>query len=238
MTGGNEGLIRQFKNSMIKEFDMTDLGGMSYFLGIEVLQKESGIFICQKQYAETILKGSLMYLTRTRPYIMFATCVASRYMASPTELHLQLAKRILRYLKGTLQYGIMYKRSSTDGELMVYTDRDYAGDIIDRKTCVCQALWMKRILSSIDYRRGSCTVIKCDNSSTIKLSKNPVMHGRCKHIDVRYHFLRDRVKEGVISLIHCGSAEQVADIMTKALKVENFQTLRAALGMIELSEVS
>ncbi|GAA0186226.1 hypothetical protein LIER_33514 [Lithospermum erythrorhizon] len=119
---------------MVKEFDMTNLGGMNYFLGIEVLQKKGSIFICQRQYAETVLKrfgmtncnpvsssiapgfkvdhdrigkhvnetlykqmvGSLMYLTSTRADIMFATCLIS----SPTELHLQIAKRILRYLRG------------------------------------------------------------------------------------------------------------------------------------------
>ena len=67
-----------------------------------------------------------------------------------------------------------------------------------------------------------CTTILCDNSSTIKLSKNPVLHGRSKHIDIRFHFLRDLVKDGVVDLSHCNTQDQVADIMTKPLRLEVF----------------
>ncbi|GAA0176229.1 transmembrane signal receptor [Lithospermum erythrorhizon] len=313
ITGNNEELMLQFKASMVKEFDMTDLGRMNYFLGIEVVQLKNGIFICQKQYAETILKrfgmtecnvvstpiatgvkidqdrsgkqvnetqfkqmvGSLMYLTSTRPDIMYATCLISRYMSCPTELHLQVAKRIMRYLKGTTQLGIYYQKSSETPGLQAYTDSDYAGDYDDRKStsgyafilnygavawaskkqpivtlstteaefvaataCVCQLIWMKRILKTLGHEEEECSVIYCDNSSTIKLSRNPVMHGRSKHIDVRYHFLRDQVKKGRITLEHCSSEDQVADILTKAVKVDIFLKQRAALGMMELSEVS
>ena len=86
----------------------------------------------------------------------------------------------------------------------------------------CQGVWMKRILKELGHSDGGCTTVMCDNSSTIKLSKNPVMHGRNKHIDVRFHFLRNLTKEGTIELVHCGSQDQVADIMTKPLKLEVF----------------
>uniref|UniRef100_A0A151UI49 Retrovirus-related Pol polyprotein from transposon TNT 1-94 n=1 Tax=Cajanus cajan TaxID=3821 RepID=A0A151UI49_CAJCA len=78
----------------------------------------------------------------------------------------------------------------------------------------------------------------CDNSSTIKLSKNPVMHGRSKHIRVRFHFLRDLVKDREIELVHCGTQEQVADLMTKALKFEAVQKLRKKMGMFDLAEIN
>jgi hypothetical protein len=77
-----------------------------------------------------------------------------------------------------------------------------------------------------------------DNNSTIKLSKNPVLHGRSKHIDVRFHFLRDLTKEGKVELIHCRSAEQIADILTKPLKAESFVKLRALLGMCSIVEIN
>lgn len=73
--------------------------------------------------------------------------------------------------------------------------------------------------------------IYCDNSSTIKLSKNPVLHDSSKHIDVRYHFLRDLSREGVVELLYCGTHEQIADVMTKPLKQDVFQKLRSALGV-------
>ena len=280
-TGNDSDMVFAFKNSMLKEFDMTDLGSMHFFLGIEVLQREDGIFICQRKYASEILRrfgmlesnevlspiipgfkvskdkdgnpvdetyfkqlvGSLMYLTATRLDMMFVTSLVSRYMAKPTELHLQTAKRALRYLKGTVNYGIFYKRDG-NGELLAYTDSDYAGDVEDRKStsgyvfilnssaiswcskkqpivtlstteaefvaaavCTCQAIWIRRILKELRYNDQNCTYIWCDNSSTIKLSKNPVMHGRSKHIDVRYHFLRNLTREGLIDLVHCGSKD-------------------------------
>jgi hypothetical protein len=278
-TGNDEVMMSEFKSFMLREFDMSDLGKMRFFLGIEVLQKSDGIYICQRKYALEILRrfgmmesnsvgspivpgfkisrdengdfvdetyykqlvGSLMYLTATRPDMMFVTCLISRYMAKPMEIHLQAAKRALRYLKGTVNYGIHYKKGG-DGELLAFTDSDYAGDMEDRKStsgyvflmsssvvswcskkqpivtlstteaefvaaavCACQGVWMKRILKELGHSDGGCTTVMCDNSSTIKLSKNPVMHGRSKHIDVRFHFLRNLTKEGTIELVHCGS---------------------------------
>lgn len=164
--------MMDFKASMMREFDMSDLGCMIFFLGIEVLQKKEGIFICQRRYAEEVLRkfgmlesnsvsnptvpgmkihsdaegvlvdetyykqivGSLMYLTSTRPDLMYATSLLSRYMAKPTELHLQFAKRVLRYLKGTMNLVIFYKKGSQPEELEAYTDSDYAGDSEDRKS--------------------------------------------------------------------------------------------------------
>ena len=71
--------------------------------------------------------------------------------------------------------------------------------------------------------------------STIKLAKNPVMHGRSKHIDVRFHFLRELCKEGVIELKYCTTRDQVADIMTKALKMDTFEKLRNLMGICVVS---
>jgi hypothetical protein len=74
-----------------------------------------------------------MYLTATRPDLMYVVSLISRFMASPTELHLQAAKRVLRYLKGTMDLRVFYRKES-NGELMAYTDSDYAGDVDDRKS--------------------------------------------------------------------------------------------------------
>jgi hypothetical protein len=59
------------------------------------------------------------------------------------------------------------------------------------------------------------------------------MHGRCKHIDVRFHFLRDLTKDGVVELVHCNTQDQLADLMTKPLKLEAFCKLKSGLGMME-----
>jgi len=76
------------------------------------------------------------------------------------------------------------------------------------------------------------------NNSTIQLSKNPVLHGRSKHIDIKFHFLRDLIRNEIIKLSYCSSNIQVADIMTKPLKLEQFVKLRSLLGVIEASEVN
>ena len=92
----------------------------------------------------------------------------------------------------------------------------------------------KENLKELGHSDRGCTTVMCDNSSTIKLSKNPVMHGHSTHIEVRFHFLRNLTKEGTIELVHCGSQDQVADIMTKSLKLEVFQKLRKLLGVCEI----
>ncbi|XP_050889290.1 secreted RxLR effector protein 161-like [Lathyrus oleraceus] len=98
--------------------------------GVKISSDADGVLGDETYYKQIV--GSLMYLTSTRPDLMFATSLISRYMSKPTKLHLQIAKRILRYLKGTMGFGIFYKK---DGQnLEAYTDSDYAGDIEDRKS--------------------------------------------------------------------------------------------------------
>lgn len=89
---------------------------------------------------------------------------------------------------------------------------------------------MLRVLSYLKWSQKGY-VIHFDNCSTIKLSKNPVMHGRSKHISIRCHFLRDLAKNGVVELKYCSSQEQIADIMTKPLKLDTFERLRDQLGV-------
>jgi len=84
--------------------------------------------------------------------------------------------------------------------------------------CACQCIWLRRVLKQLCHKGEKSTLIQCDNNSTIKLSKNPVFHGRSKHIDIRFHFLRDLTKDKVVQLSYCNSQDQVADIMTKPLK--------------------
>ncbi|XP_060672833.1 secreted RxLR effector protein 161-like [Ziziphus jujuba] len=156
---------------MAREFEMTDIGLMSYYLGIEVKQGGKGILITQEGYAKEVLKklkmddanpvgtpmecgvklskheegekvdptffkslvGSLRYFTCTRPDILYAVGVISRYMENPTTTHLKAARRILRYLKGTISFGLYYS-TSDDYKLLGYSDSDLGGDIDDRKS--------------------------------------------------------------------------------------------------------
>jgi hypothetical protein len=87
------------------------------------------------------------------------------------------------------------------------------------------------MLEKLNQNSKGATIMYCDNSSAIKLSKNPVMHGRSKHIDIRFHFLRDLTRDGVVTLLHCYSQEQLADIMTKPLTRAAFEKLRMLMGV-------
>lgn len=97
--------------------------------------------------------------------------------------------------------------------------------------CASQAVWLRRVIAKLGCVLNKGTVVYCDNSSTIKLSKNPVMHGRSRHIYVRFHFLRELVQNEVIKLVHCGTKEQVADLMTKPLQLDTFLKLKDHLGI-------
>ncbi|GKV41340.1 hypothetical protein SLEP1_g48885 [Rubroshorea leprosula] len=170
-TGNNPRMFEEFKRAMSNEFEMTDIGLMSYYLGIEVKQMEEGIFISQENYVREVLKrfnmsnckpvntpvvsgiklskfeeggsvdatlfqslvGSLRYLTCTRPDILFGVGLVSRYLEAPTTVHLKAAKRILRYIKGTTDFGLNYF-ASNDFTLRGFSDSDWAGDIDDRKS--------------------------------------------------------------------------------------------------------
>ncbi|GJV85503.1 hypothetical protein Tco_1525401 [Tanacetum coccineum] len=100
-----------------------------------------------------------------------------------------------------------------------------------KKTCQ-QALWMKQALADYDIKLDYIPVL-CDNKGAIDLSRNPVLHSRTKHIEIRLHFLRDNVQKGNITIDKVNSEDNIADILTKPLKREPFNLLRLALGLME-----
>nr|GEV01870.1 reverse transcriptase domain-containing protein [Tanacetum cinerariifolium] len=127
--------------------------------------------------------GSLMYLTSSRPDLIYAVCLYARYQAKPTEKHLQALKRIFRYLKGTINMIPLY----------------------------------------------------CDNKSAIALCCNNIQHSRTKHIDVRYHFIKEQVENEVVELYFVQTKYQLADIFTIPFPRERFNFLIEKLGMRSMS---
>lgn len=92
--------------------------------------------------------------------------------------------------------------------------------------CVSQAMWLRRILDKLGNTHLSSSKILCDNSSSINLSRNLVLHGRSKHIDVQFRYHRDLVKDEIVELVYCCTENHIADIMKKPLKLGNFTQLR------------
>ncbi|KAG8485839.1 hypothetical protein CXB51_019238 [Gossypium anomalum] len=171
VTGGDQAILADFKIKMHQMFEMSDLGEMTYFLGMEVTQSQAGFFLSQRTFAIKILEkfsmqnckatstpvavgekltsqgnsekvcettyrslvGCLLYLTATRPDIMFAVSLLSRFMHCCNEDHFRAAKRVLRYIKGTLSYGMQFCKAKRL-RLVGYTDSDWAGSKDDMKS--------------------------------------------------------------------------------------------------------
>ena len=98
-----------------------------------------------------------------------------------------------------------------------------------------QLLWMKQMLSEYNVEQDVLTLY-CDNMNAINISKNPIQHSRTKHIDIRHHFIRDLVEDKVVTLEHVATENQLADIFTKALDANKFETLRGKLGICLLND--
>ena len=213
--------------------------------------------------------GSLLYLsTRSRPDIAFAVGNAARYCSQPSQTHWSAVKRVLRYLKGTTDLGLLYQHANVN--LVGYSDADWAGDTNDRKStsgyvfmmsgsaiswrskkqtsvalstaeaeyialssATQEAMWLRQLFSSLmkDYELSIPTTIYEDNQSTICMARNNQSHGRSKHVDIKYHFVREQVEQQTIETIYCRSEEMTADILTKSLLNHQFKRLRTKLGM-------
>ena len=298
-------LVNEFVECMKSEFEMSMMGELNYFLGLQVKQTNQGTFINQSKYTKELLKrfklencktrptpmsttlkldkdengkrvceklyrgmiGSLLYLTASRPDIMFSVCLCARFQSCPRESHLSAVKRIFKYLAGTIEIGLWYPKF-TSFDLIGYSDADFAGCKVDRKStsgtchflgnsliswhskkqnsvalstaeaeyvaagsCCAQILWMKQTLEDYGLKYDHIP-IRCDNTSAINLTKNPIQHSRTKHIEIRHHFIRDHVLNNDICLEFVDTNNQIADIFTKPLSENRFCTLRRELGMI------
>ncbi|GJV79164.1 uncharacterized mitochondrial protein-like protein [Tanacetum coccineum] len=189
-------------------------------------------------------------------------------MEKPTEQHLQAVKGILRYVKGTLDHGLLYTRGESKVTITGYSDSDLANDVNDRKStggmafyvngnlvtwasqkqrvvalssceaefiaatmAACQGIWLRRLLTEITKQRVPPVTLFVDNQSALELMKNPVFHGRSKHIDIRYHFIRECVENGEITVSHVCGKKQKADILTKALARVKHEEMRSLIGI-------
>ena len=97
----------------------------------------------------------------------------------------------------------------------------------------CEALWLRKLMVDLFDQELRPTVIHCDNQSCIRLSENPVFHDRSKHIEIRYHFIRDYVQRGAVELQYISTDEQVADILTKSLGRGKHIHFRDKLGVVK-----
>nr|GFA70895.1 putative ribonuclease H-like domain-containing protein [Tanacetum cinerariifolium] len=211
--------------------------------------------------------GSLIYLSSSRPDIMFAVCACALFQVTLKVSHLHAVKRIFRYLKGKPNFGLWYPKDSPF-DLVAYSDRDYAGASLDRKSttggcqflgskliswqckkqtviatssieakyvagasCYAQVLWIQNQMLDYGYN-FMLTIIYIDNSSTICIIKNPVLHLKTKLIEIRHHFIRDCNEKKLIQVVKIPTENNFADLLTKAFDVGRFQYLIASIGLL------
>lgn len=227
----------------------------------------------QAPYREAV--GSLLYLaTVTRPDIAYAVHAVSQYCESPKKVHWHAIKRILKYIKGTSDYGLWFPYSKNKIKLEAYSDADFAGDKTTRKSTtgffikfgkipivwgsqkqtsvsmstteseyiaasetVRELIWILRLFRGLVKDKIEKPIMLVDNQSAIKLVKNPEFHRKTKHIEVRYHFVRNAHEEKVFDLDYINTNNQIADILTKPLSRDRFEYLRTKLGVIAKKEV-
>ncbi|GJX70744.1 copia protein [Tanacetum coccineum] len=214
--------------------------------------------------------GSLMYLTSSRPNLIYAVCLCVRYQAKPIEKHLNTVKRIFRYINGTINMGLWYSKD-TGMSLTAYSDADHVGcqdtkrstsgsaqflgdklvrwsskkqkstaisstkaEYIALSGCCAQILWMRSQLTDYGFTFNKIPLY-CDNKSAIALCCNNVQYSRAKHIDVRYHFIKEQVENGIVEQCFIRTKYQLADIFTKSFPRERFNFLIEKLGMQSMS---
>ncbi|KAH9119485.1 hypothetical protein LEN26_011626 [Aphanomyces euteiches] len=211
--------------------------------------------------------GSLMYLMLgTRPDLAYAVQALSRYLNNPGKSHIGKMKQVMRYVAGTIDYGLVYR--GTDLNLRGYTDSDYAanpdtrrsvsgyctyvGDCLVSWSSQCQrivaqstteaeyialaqaakeVLFMRTLNCELGNPIATGIILHADNQPAIATATNPVHHSRTKHIDVRYHFVRERIQLQELRLEYVPSKDNVADLFTKPLPAAVFLPLRDKLGL-------
>ncbi|KAK6159097.1 hypothetical protein DH2020_006411 [Rehmannia glutinosa] len=189
----NESLCKKFSKLMQDEFEMSMMGELNFFLGLQIKQCQEGIYISQSKYTKELLNnfgieegrtvstpmatkvkidkdekgksvdeskyrgmiGSLLYLTTSRPDILHAVCLCARFQSNPKESHMSAVKRIFRYLKGTIQYGLFYPKNEIFS-LKGYSDLDYAGNIDDRKSTSGSCQFLVDCLVSWFSKKQNC----------------------------------------------------------------------------------
>ncbi|CAM8890666.1 unnamed protein product [Rhodiola kirilowii] len=195
--------------------------------------------------------GGLLYLTLTRPDISFAVNKVCQYVSKPTDDHWEAVKRILRYVKGTIDTCLKFRRSSLT-RLSIFTDADWAGCSDDRRSTggfaiflgpnliswsakkqptvsrssteaeykalangTAEATWIQSVLRELGVKQKQPPILWCDNLGATYLTANPVFHARTKHIEIDFHFVREKVAQGELEVRFISTKDQLADVFTK-----------------------
>ncbi|GJU98851.1 retrovirus-related pol polyprotein from transposon TNT 1-94 [Tanacetum coccineum] len=245
----NPNLSKMFEKLMHSKFEMhgmTSCDRVGTPLATKPLDADlSGTPVDQMKYRSMV--GALMYLTASRPDIVDATCYCARYQARPTEKHLREDTGFeLTAFSDSDHAGCLDSHKSTSGGIQFLggdkvvswsskkqdcTSMSSAeAEYVSLSACCAQVLWLRTQLTDYGFHFDKIPMY-CDSKAAIAISCNPVQHSRTKHIDVRYHFIKEQVEKGIVELFFVGTEYQLADLFTKALPEDRFKYLVRRLGM-------
>ncbi|XP_026416472.1 uncharacterized protein LOC113311896 [Papaver somniferum] len=256
LTGNSDDLLIDLVKYLSHNFEMKELGDLHYFLGLEAVRSDDAIMLTQKKYTMELLAKSHMLECNPCSTPVAKVNYVSQYMHAPTDIHLLLVKRILRYLKGTIGYGITLIKGDIEC-LTAYTDSDW-GSCPETARFTCgYAIFMGNSLISWSSKKQptvSRSTAKAENEAlsvaTAKLEwlaslfselhiqlKKPI--NLVKHIKIHYHVVRELIEEGFLTVQHVASENQLADLFTKGLCTPIFASLLSQLlGLSSTSTAS
>ncbi|KAG8486732.1 hypothetical protein CXB51_020279 [Gossypium anomalum] len=233
VTGGDQIILVDFKAKMKDMFEMSDLGQMTYFLGIE---KTFAAKILSKFSMENCKPTNTpmavgIKLSSQEDYEQYAVKVYALLQQTTPSSSKESAQDDM---KSTSSYAFtlglaIFCWSSKKHNIVAQSIAE--AEYVAAAGAVNQAIWLRKILADLNLYQKKATEIFCDNMFTIGIAKNPVFHGRTKHFSIKLHVVREMEQAREIELVHCNSEEQVADIFTKALNVSKFIKLREKLGV-------
>ncbi|GKA49903.1 ribonuclease H-like domain-containing protein [Tanacetum coccineum] len=209
-----------------------------------------GCFFARKSMQQRFLSAlepcwGFTVLTFTRPDVSYAVQQVCHYMHDPRESHLAALGKILRYVSGTLDYGLQLYSSLTSS-LVAYSDADWAGyattpysvrssaeaEYRGVANAVAETSWLRNLLRELHSPLHCATIVYYDNVSEVYSSSNTVQHQRTKRIEIDIHFVRDQVAKGHVHVLHVPSRYQYADIFTKGLPSALFDEFRISLSFL------
>ncbi|GJS18548.1 retrovirus-related pol polyprotein from transposon TNT 1-94 [Tanacetum coccineum] len=250
----NIDMCNEFANRITTKFKMSMMGQMSFFLGLQIFQSPRGLLYktilkyaseIGKQVDATLYRnmiGSLMYLTSSRPGLICSLLMCS-VSSKAYQKHLQAVKQIFRYLKGTINMGLWYSKDIGMSVTRICGCRHAVGCQDTRRSTSGSAQFLGDKLVSWSSKKQKCTAISSTEAEYIALSgccaqilwMRSQLTDYAKHIDVRYHFIKEQVENGIVELYFVRTEYQLADIFTKPLPRERFNFLIEKLGMRSMS---
>ncbi|GJQ96251.1 putative ribonuclease H-like domain-containing protein [Tanacetum coccineum] len=239
-------LCVEFEQMMHKRFQMSSMGKLTFFLGLQITstQIKTNKALLKDEEAKDVdvhfyrsMIGSLMYLTASRPDIMFGVCAYAR--DSPYDLEVfsdsDYARASLDRKSTTGGCQFLGKRliSWQCKKQTIVANSTTEVEYVDVANCCGQVLWIQNQMLNYGFNFMN-TKIHIDNESTICIMKNPVFHSKTKHIEIRHHFIRDSYEKKLIQVIKIHTDHNVADLLTKAFDVSRFNFLIASIGLLNL----